>query len=52
MKFKVEADGFDPDEELTLFALCCDGFEVGIQRQRVASIRIYSAGASELPESY
>lgn len=48
MKIEVQANGFDPDNKLSHFAMCCAGFELGAQRDQIVSLRVQLAGASEL----
>ena len=48
MKIEIQADGFDSDNKLSHFAICCAGFELGAQKDQIVSLRVHLADASEL----
>ena len=46
MKIDIKAYGFDLDGELKHFAMCCAGFELGPQRNRIESVQIHLTRAN------
>lgn len=48
MRIEIKADRLDTVTELNHFAIYCAGFELGPQRDKVVSVQIHLAQASEL----
>lgn len=51
MKIEITADGFDAGTELLQFSRCCAGFELGTQRNQIASVDIHLSHANEQQQS-